>query len=127
MSLFEGALYLKTYMAENAGRVLEMTETLTDGLKKIEGFEVFSSPNPFGIAAFRCMYLQSEFFAQELSDRYGIAVRGGLHCAPLMHEALGSADGGLVRAGLSEFNTVREVQAFLYAAEAIARENRGAP
>ncbi len=127
MSLFEGALYLKTYMAENAGRVLEMTETLTDGLKKIEGFEIFSSPNPFGIAAFRCMYLQSEFFAQELSDRYGIAVRGGLHCAPLMHEALGSADGGLVRAGLSEFNTVREVQAFLYAAEEIARENRGAP
>lgn len=121
MSLFEGTIYLKAHMEENVAYVKGMTRSLICGLKKIAGIRVYSQPNPFGIVSFRCGGAQSELFAQELSDRYGIAVRGGLHCAPLMHEALGSAGEGLVRASLSEFNTPHEVQTFLLAAEKIAR------
>lgn len=121
MSMREGALYLKEHMQKSADYVKGLTRILTDGLKKIAGIELFSKPNPFGIVSFRAQSLQSEFFAQELSDYYDIAVRGGLHCAPLMHRALGSADGGLVRASLSEFNTPHEAYAFLLAAEKIAK------
>lgn len=121
MSLMEGALYLKTHMADAAAYICELTRTLVGGLRQIPGIRVYSLPNPFGIAAFGCDSLQSEFFAQELSDRFDIAVRGGLHCAPLMHEALGSGSGGLVRASVSEFNTPHEAHMFLLAAEKIAR------
>ena len=117
----EGALYLKTHMADAAAYICELTRTLVGGLRQIPGIRVYSLPNPFGIVAFGCDSLQSEFFAQELSDRFDIAVRGGLHCAPLMHEALGCGSGGLVRASVSEFNTPHEAHMFLLAAEKIAR------
>ena len=119
-SLTEGVLYLETHMEDAAKKVYAMTEQLVEGLQKIKNVRVFSRPNPFGIAAFSCTKLQSEFFAQELSDDYRIAVRGGLHCAPKMHDALGSGRDGLVRASLSEFNSAAEVQTFLQAAREIA-------
>lgn len=120
ISLREGTLYLKEHMSDSADYILKLTRALTDGLEKMKNIQLFSRPNPFGIVSFRAANLQSEFFAQELSDYYDIAVRGGLHCAPLMHRALGSSDGGLVRASLSEFNTPHEVYAFLLAAEKIS-------
>ncbi|HIY45319.1 MAG TPA: aminotransferase class V-fold PLP-dependent enzyme [Candidatus Borkfalkia excrementipullorum] len=119
-SLTEGVLYLETHMEDAAKKVYAMTEQLVEGLQKIKNVRVFSRPNPYGIAAFSCSKLQSEFFAQELSDDYRIAVRGGLHCAPKMHDALGSGRDGLVRASLSEFNSPAEVQEFLKAAQEIA-------
>ena len=119
-SLTEGVLYLETHIEDAAKKVYAMTEQLVEGLQKIKNVRVFSRPNPYGIAAFSCSKLQSEFFAQELSDDYRIAVRGGLHCAPKMHDALGSGRDGLVRASLSEFNSPAEVQEFLKAAQEIA-------
>jgi selenocysteine lyase/cysteine desulfurase len=59
--------------------------------------------------------MQSEEVATLLSEKYSIAVRGGLHCAPLMHRALGTAENGLVRASLSAFSTKEEVSALLKA------------
>ena len=122
MSLFEGAIYLKEHMQTASSHIREMTRALIKGLREIGGIEVFSRPNPFGIVAFRSKTLPSESFAQELSDRFDIAVRGGLHCAPLMHEALRS-ENGLVRASLSEFNTPREVRDFLAAAARIQADS----
>lgn len=122
MSLFEGAIYLKEHMQTAFSHIREMTRALIKGLREIGGIEVFSRPNPFGIVAFRSKTLPSESFAQELSDRFDIAVRGGLHCAPLMHEALRS-ENGLVRASLSEFNTPREVRDFLAAAARIQADS----
>ena len=40
---------------------------------------------------------------------YEIATRPGAHCAPLMHEALGTTDQGAVRFSFSWFNTKDEV------------------
>ena len=46
---------------------------------------------------------------EQLAAR-GIAVRVGLHCAPLAHESAGTLQSGTVRAGFSVFNTAREVR-----------------
>jgi cysteine desulfurase family protein len=51
-----------------------------------------------------------------LSDDYGIATRSGAHCAPRMHEALGTTDQGAVRFSFGWFNTLEEAEA---AAEAV--------
>jgi len=43
-----------------------------------------------------------------LFEKYGIAVRAGAHCAPLMHDALSIS--GSVRFSFSHFNTLKETQ-----------------
>lgn len=47
----------------------------------------------------------SDFLAEE----YGIATRPGAHCAPLMHQALGTVKQGVVRFSFSHYNTEKEV------------------
>lgn len=54
--------------------------------------------------------------ADILWEEYGICVRAGAHCAPLMHKALGTAEQGTVRFSFSHFNTEAEV---LQAADAV--------
>lgn len=50
---------------------------------------------------------------QYLSEKHGICVRSGLHCAPLAHQTIGTIKQGAVRASLSLFNTLSEVEKFL--------------
>jgi cysteine desulfurase family protein len=57
-----------------------------------------------------------------LKDRYEIAVRVGLHCAPLAHKALGSFPDGTVRFSLGYFNTLEEVEIAVRAVRKIAEK-----
>ena len=50
-----------------------------------------------------------------LWEDYGIAVRAGAHCAPLMHQTLGTEQQGAVRFSFSCFNTEEEVDAAIQA------------
>ncbi len=60
--------------------------------------------------------------ADELEEAYGIAVRAGLHCAPRMHEALGTSGTGAVRFSFGAFTTEADVDAALDALAAMASE-----
>ena len=54
--------------------------------------------------------------AAVLDSAFRIQVRPGLHCAPLMHRALGTVDrGGTVRLSLGHFTTTEEIDAVLEA------------
>ncbi|MCM1438623.1 MAG: aminotransferase class V-fold PLP-dependent enzyme [Roseburia sp.] len=119
VSLGEGALYLKNHMYENRDRTVYLCDLLINGLGKLDGIKLYSRPNSFGIVAFAFEKMQSEIAAYRLSEEYSVCVRGGLHCAPLMHKALSSE--GLVRVSLSAFNNEREVDYFLRAAEKLAQ------
>ncbi len=57
-----------------------------------------------------------------LYENYHICTRAGAHCAPLMHEALGTQKQGVVRFSFSCFNTLGEVD---IAAKAVAEFARG--
>ena len=52
----------------------------------------------------------------------GVCARAGAHCAPLMHEALGTQGQGAVRFSFSSFNAIEEVDAAVAAVAAIAKE-----
>ena len=109
LSLLEGTRYLILHQKEIENTLLDLTKYFLQKLTSLKRYRAYSKPNPCGIVAFSHESLQSEHIAELLSSKYDIAVRGGLHCAPLMHEALGTLDGGLVRASFSHFNSEREI------------------
>lgn len=65
-----------------------------EALKKL-GFQVFAGKHQSGIVSFVSQW-DCEEVAQKLS-RQGVAVRAGLHCAPLAHESAGTGKTGTVR------------------------------
>lgn len=60
--------------------------------------------------------------SDELFLSYGIATRPGAHCAPLMHQALGTQGQGAVRFSFSHFNTEEEVAKAAAALRELAQE-----
>lgn len=60
-----------------------------------------------------------------LAEEYGIAVRAGVHCAPLLHKRLGTEKQGAVRFSFSAENTVEEVETAVRALTEIAASCRG--
>lgn len=119
VSLGEGAMYLMQNFDKNASKMLEMTAFLCENLVKITAVKCFSKPNPYGIVAFKLDNMQSELAAFTLSEEFSICVRGGLHCAPKMHEALSSD--GLIRASVSPFNSLNECEIFIKAVQSLAK------
>ena len=73
------------------------------------------------LLSFNIEGLSSADTAARLDER-GIAVRGGLHCAPLAHQYLGTEKTGTVRISTSYFNTPRDISALVSAVNTIARE-----
>ena len=113
VSMLEGVRYLTIHGQEMTQKIFSLTEYLVRELRKLDNFVLFSKPNACGIVSFLHKRLQSEFLADVLSSKYDIAVRGGLHCAPLMHEALSTLNGGLVRVSFAHDNTMNEVEILL--------------
>ena len=60
--------------------------------------------------------------ADALWEEYGVCVRAGAHCAPLMHKALGTVEQGVVRFSFSHQNTEEEALAAAAAVQALAEE-----
>lgn len=77
-------------------------------LADIPGVEVFSGPEQTGVVSFRVSGWDCEELGEALASR-GIALRAGLHCAPLAHRTAGTLETGTVRFSPSVFNRCQEV------------------
>ena len=80
-----------------------------------------SAGNFVPVLSFNIKNLHSEQVAKQL-DSFGICVRAGLHCAPLAHEHMGTADIGTVRVAVSAFTTDNEIDYFLRCVKIIANK-----
>ena len=61
------------------------------------------------------------FLASLLDSAFGVQVRAGLHCAPLMHQQLGTTpNGGTVRFSVGCFNTTDQIDRAVDAVKEIA-------
>ncbi len=120
VSLLEGTRYLLSHAKKVQSRLLMLSAYFLNGLHALGHYTIYSKANPCGIVAFAHAHIPSEQFANILSVKYDFAVRGGLHCAPLMHEALGTAENGLVRVSFSHFNSEREIDKLLTALKELA-------
>jgi selenocysteine lyase/cysteine desulfurase len=120
LSLLEGTRYLSAREKKIHSRCFMLSTYFLNGLHAIDGYQSYSRPNPCGIVAFSHHSLPSEYVADLLSTQYDVAVRGGLHCAPLAHTFLGTEKDGLVRASIAVQNSSRELNYFISAIKRIA-------
>ena len=111
--LLEGLRYVRRVgTASIAARERRLIRQLGAQLKRLPGLEVWLAENPedqSGVLSFRAAGVDCEELGERLGDR-GIALRAGLHCAPLAHQTAGTLETGTVRASVSAFNTEREIQ-----------------
>lgn len=102
---------------------LELTQRVLDGLRSIEGVTLYGRPGVEGrtpVVLFNLAGQHPRQVAAELDTGFGIAVRGGVHCAPALHEAIGTGCAGGVRVSPGAFNTAEEIDTFLAAVRQIA-------
>ena len=100
----------------------KLQESLLQGLKEIPEVEILTSKiseERVGVTSFRVQEIDAVTVGQLLDSEYQIAVRTGMHCAPLAHKSIGSYETGTVRVSFSYFNTLAEVEEFLDALEEI--------
>lgn len=96
-----------------------------EGVKEIPGVKVygdFSTKNRCAIVMLNIGDYDSSEVSDELLTEYGISTRSGGHCAPLMHEALGTVEQGAVRFSFSHYNTEEEVDTAIRAIRELAEE-----
>ena len=71
--------------------------------------KIYSPSDAKNVFCFNVKDIDSSIVANILNEQFGICVRSGLHCAPLVHKKLGTMSQGAVRASLDFFNTYEEI------------------
>jgi cysteine desulfurase family protein len=91
---------------------VKLVERLWRRLDELDGYEVFGHRDPahrVGTLSFRSAALPAQELGGILDQAFEIAVRPGLHCAPYIHRALGTAPDGTVRVSPGPFNTEEDI------------------
>ena len=102
----------KTGIDKIYGREMALAERFYNGVKDISGVKIygdFTTKNRVAVVTLNIGDIDSGSVSDWLWEDYEIAVRAGAHCAPLMHEALGTKEQGAVRFSFSHLNTEEEV------------------
>ena len=110
-------LYEKEYL---------LMRTFYEGVRTIPSVKVygdFDSGRRAPIITLNIGDYDSGQVSDELLTRFHIATRAGAHCAPLMHEALGTKEQGAVRFSFSHFNTMEEIRQGIEAVRTLATES----
>lgn len=114
-ALHAGAKWSFENRERNGAVIKRLAEELIDYLKGL-GAEIYTDDPTLGVVSFNLRGKDSSFVANALAER-DIAVRGGLHCAPLAHTALGTLSRGAVRASIGADNTEKDIYLFVAALE----------
>lgn len=104
---------------------MELARRFAENVGKIPGVTIYgdlSGKFRAPIVSLNIGELDSAVVSDILWDDYEICVRAGAHCAPLMHQALGTVEQGAVRFSFSYFNTEEEVDTAVQAVREIAEE-----
>ena len=106
-------------------REQELMWRFYEGVKEIPGVTVygdFDSRERCAIVSLNIGDYDSSEVSDALLTEYGISTRPGGHCAPLMHEALGTVEQGAVRFSFAHSNTEEEVDIAINAVRELATE-----
>lgn len=105
--------YIRRTGVENiAAKENALMRRFYEGVSTVDGVTVygdFSALERTAIVALNIRDYDSGAVSDELSEKYHIATRPGAHCAPRLHQALGTTEQGAVRFSFSWFNTEAEI------------------
>ena len=114
--LLEGLRFVEKQGVQSIGsHERALTVQMGESLAQLPGVEVFRSKDPSqqaGVLSFRVSGMDCEELGEALGRR-DIALRSGLHCAPLAHRTAGTLETGTVRASVSAFNVPQEIPRFV--------------
>jgi len=105
---------------------LMLTRRFVSGVSELKNMKLygdFSQPERGAVAAVLMEGYSSEELSQALAVNYNIATRPGIHCAPLMHEALHTRKSGLTRFSFSYLNTAEEIDCAVKALSELSSGN----
>jgi cysteine desulfurase family protein len=100
----------------------DLVRTFLDGIAGVEGLTYYGPRgvrDRVGVFSVRLEGFDPQELSAVLEANYGILTRSGIHCAPLCHQALGTADcGGATRFSFGPFLSKQDVQ---YATDVLAQ------
>lgn len=91
----------------------DLIEELRDGLSNIKGVTIFGPAQKSeraGVISISVAGFDSQTVAGVLDIEFEIQIRAGFHCAPLIHQRLGTEKEGLIRFSPGPFNTSMDVE-----------------
>ena len=112
-ALKAGIDYIKSHRRVIEEKELALTQYLIDNLAHIDGITLFDKEKE---RVSTCCFTHSAHSTDKiisLMDKEGMCARGGIHCAILAHESLGTAMTGTVRISLNFMNSFEEIDALI--------------
>ena len=108
---------------ESYEREMSLLKKLRDGLERsprVQTYCIHDLDNHLPLLTCTVDGIGSEDVGAILDGDFGIAVRAGLHCAPLVHQDLGTFEKGAVRFSLGMFTSEAEIDEAIRAMTAVA-------
>lgn len=100
---------------------------ISDALMAIPGIQVYGQDIqrfPASVLSFNIQNMVPNDVVYMLEHSFDIIIRAGLHCAPLIHQALGTYPKGTLRVSPSSFTGEEEIETFIDAIKNISASNK---
>ena len=108
-------------IVDGSRRLQTIRRTFYQSLQAIDRVSIYGSPRGgASTLSVNIGTLPSQTVSEILNDTYHIATRSGAHCAPLLHEAFGTVEQGMLRFSFGLHTTDEEVAACVQAVREIA-------
>ncbi len=113
--LSEGVRWILEQGVESiAAHDLDLVRTFIEGVSNVDGLTYYGPQgvkNRIGVFSVRVNGMDAHELSAVLEASYGILTRSGIHCAPLIHQALGTLEtGGTTRFSFGPFLTKQDVK-----------------
>ena len=102
---------------------IRLTEKMLEGLAAVDGVNVYGTRDPrkqTSTVSFNIKGMEPSEVGHMLDREYDIAVRVGLHCAPVAHQTMNTYPHGAVRASAGYLNKEEDIDALIAAVREIA-------
>ena len=108
--LLAGVRFVRAHQAEIHQYEQHLAQRLRSQLEGMDRLTLLGHPDApkMGMVSFVPKGMDVSALSDDL-DHSGVAVRGGLHCAPSIHTWLGTLQSGAVRASVGIYNTEQEI------------------
>jgi cysteine desulfurase family protein len=123
ISLNAGINFLRENFSKTIKKEYVLCDFLYKNLKKLEFLILYSKKDSSNVFSFNVKNLDSGTVANLLNEKFGICVRSGLHCAPLIHKRNETLRDGAVRVSVDFNNSFDEIEYLIFALKEIYKSS----